>query len=554
MLESKVQNIGTRVLKSIVVLVVVNLIWLGLAAFHLVPFLEYLSLSSRAGGVDPGSAMRFSFSLPRALGFVFPEFVKTSCVSLTGNCPTGEGLYANNNWAVSLYLGTGLVFLVGAARFSDWKKWIVWVSASAVFLAFALGSNLPGYGTISDLVPLLRMSRYSEKYLVGLHLLLVWGAAVGLSCCIQNHKDSIRVSLASFVAAICFAGSFLIGQSFQTLILFIMLLCITALMFLMQRYRKLAYALVVSIVLFDLWSANANLLETLPWQRLADPPRAANLIKQVETLPRIYSNPAGIPETKSFPRDEILKVNLLSEAMAGLYQISNLNAPASINLLRHEELISALSSDEISRACRTRLLANFGVRFVTSYIPLDKYSGMTVHSGPTNPNQPYLYAIPSNSPRIYIAKNIVFADSFEAVIDKLCSALDSKEMAVVRQEDLPANFPLQSQGKVVIKRYSADEVRIDADLEAPGLLVLNDSYFPGWQATVNGSPQSIIPVNQQVRGLVLEKGPSSMVFSYKPFSYRIGAIISTITFLLLVAYCFLPRKYGSAISTKIAGE
>ena len=55
-----------------------------------------------------------------------------------------------------------------------------------------------------------------------------------------------------------------------------------------------------------------------------------------------------------------------------------------------------------------------------------------------------------------------------------------------------------------------------------GLLVLSDTYFPGWQATVNGEAGEIHPTNIAFRGVVVGAGPTEVVFRYRPANFRAG--------------------------------
>ena len=83
-------------------------------------------------------------------------------------------------------------------------------------------------------------------------------------------------------------------------------------------------------------------------------------------------------------------------------------------------------------------------------------------------------------------------------------------------------------------------VEIHATTEQPGLLVLSDSFFPGWTATVDGSPREIYRVDVALRGVVVPSGEHTIVFTYQSRWFQIGAVISLVGWLLVLAL-ILPR-------------
>jgi hypothetical protein len=74
-------------------------------------------------------------------------------------------------------------------------------------------------------------------------------------------------------------------------------------------------------------------------------------------------------------------------------------------------------------------------------------------------------------------------------------------------------------------------VEVEATLERPGLVVLADAYYPGWQATVDGGAASILPTNHLFRGVVAPAGTHRVRFEYAPASLRAGMIGSAFGWL-----------------------
>ncbi|HOS03434.1 MAG TPA: YfhO family protein, partial [Candidatus Hydrogenedentes bacterium] len=77
------------------------------------------------------------------------------------------------------------------------------------------------------------------------------------------------------------------------------------------------------------------------------------------------------------------------------------------------------------------------------------------------------------------------------------------------------------------------EVLVRVTDTRPGVLVLTDAWYPGWQVTVDGVKTAVLPVDGAFRGVSLEKGPHEILFSYVPQSYRLGKQISAAACLLV---------------------
>ncbi len=99
-----------------------------------------------------------------------------------------------------------------------------------------------------------------------------------------------------------------------------------------------------------------------------------------------------------------------------------------------------------------------------------------------------------------------------------------------------------ADSRVRIVSYEPDEVRIEASLPRPGFLLLLDTYFPGWSATVNGRKTPIYRADYNFRAVSLPTGRSTICFSYQPWSLRVGAVLSAASLLAIGALWFWPRK------------
>lgn len=87
---------------------------------------------------------------------------------------------------------------------------------------------------------------------------------------------------------------------------------------------------------------------------------------------------------------------------------------------------------------------------------------------------------------------------------------------------------------VRIDDYEDTRVRIAVDSSQPGFLVLTDSYYPGWQAWINGRLEPILRANTVLRAVPVPAGHSNVEFRYRPRSFYVGAAIAVGTVGLTV--------------------
>lgn len=84
------------------------------------------------------------------------------------------------------------------------------------------------------------------------------------------------------------------------------------------------------------------------------------------------------------------------------------------------------------------------------------------------------------------------------------------------QVTLPQRVTPDEVGPVSVTLYDAREVALEADAAEDSLLVLADLAYPGWRATIDGTPAPILVVDGVFRGLALAPGSHEVRFSYRP--------------------------------------
>jgi uncharacterized membrane protein YfhO len=102
-----------------------------------------------------------------------------------------------------------------------------------------------------------------------------------------------------------------------------------------------------------------------------------------------------------------------------------------------------------------------------------------------------------------------------------------------------------TSAKISEARSDHEGLFLRVSLQRRAFLVVNDSFFPGWQAAIDGDTTRVYRTNGLVRGVVVPAGEHVVEFRYRPDSWRRGVYISFTSLLfagvLLVASLRAPR-------------
>ena len=91
--------------------------------------------------------------------------------------------------------------------------------------------------------------------------------------------------------------------------------------------------------------------------------------------------------------------------------------------------------------------------------------------------------------------------------------------------------------------YEPTRVVIEVESSGPGWLVLSDTHYAGWEATVDGRSTPIYQANGCVRAVPIEAGQHRVVFRFRPRAFYQGALISGISGISwLVAFVVLKAR------------
>lgn len=147
-----------------------------------------------------------------------------------------------------------------------------------------------------------------------------------------------------------------------------------------------------------------------------------------------------------------------------------------------------------------------------------------VSPAPTRPGQELLYTSPGGLkvfrnpgafPRLWTVHQVKAAPDAQALVAALgIPGTDLRRTALVLHSPGPLE---QCEGdRTAITRYEAGRVEFSAWMKCRGLAVLADTWFPGWQARVDGRRVELHQVYGALRGVVLEAGQHRVEMVYRP--------------------------------------
>lgn len=455
-----------------------------LGAVQFFPTLQYLLLSSESRLLTSEGMLRFSLQPALSLGLIVPPRLLQNAIV--------NPLALNVEeipWALSIYVGLGLVLLLPAIRNAPRHFLLPAALLVSGSIILSWGSYLPEAEELLNALPFLRVARYPEKLLLIPQTLLAIGIGFGFSSVIAKYR-SASVTMCCTVCTLL-----------------------------------LAY--------LDLSAQHRGILPTSSWASLSKLPlwaaQIAPRLRNDDDALRIYGNTAeGVVAVTDSHRNA-QSTNLMIEQLAAVHGASNVVGGASINTDEFTALHKFIHS--LPAENRITFLGMLGVNLITSPSPLT-LPGLSLIYQDTSPAPAYVYEVQPLVARAYLPSTILCLTSKE----ETQAAIKNSQLAVgdtsiqtdetCRQTRSPEPDTADS---ISITEYLPSTVKISVTTKHPRYVVLNDSFFPGWSATVNHTPSAIIRANYFARAVRVPAGQSMVEFRYRPAPLLWGFLVSILT-------------------------
>lgn len=152
-------------------------------------------------------------------------------------------------------------------------------------------------------------------------------------------------------------------------------------------------------------------------------------------------------------------------------------------------------------------------------------------------------------PRAYLVPNAIVRPPGKTSIDILNfmaeNAFDPRREVIFEQGDAPPNIPTVTRLPLPseVRLEQADDMYLRIRVKTPEeqYLVIADTYYPGWKATIDGIPASIYRANYLMRGIAIPPGEHVVELRFEPASFWLGFRITLSVALGLIAVWALWR-------------
>jgi hypothetical protein len=483
---------------------------------------------------------------------------------------------------VSYYLGAFSVFGVALwFCFSSKCEKAVLLTVTVVSLLCAFGSYTPIYPFLYRAWPLLGAVRYPEKFFFFTFVMLIYMAmrgvkrflheggeaekkpyavlalvcAIWLGLYLYVRVDTVNVAglLSDIAGAQVISGATLVADILanleRQLILSFAVVLLSVLLVTNAVRRRLVHVLLVLTVFVDLAWANKDALFLLDPDFVRQSPRI--LQAGARNNSRLFYYPSGknlhpssvsITGRPAFKDATALALqNLLPNAgiLDGVDYMQEIDA---LGRNRYAQFLSF--ANKLDFDGQLRVLRLFNVGYLISFRELS--AGGIHFAGRFPQYYSWLYKVDGSVPRAYVVNKATAVANADAVLPLLSDAKfdGAREIILEGSEPLEPQRPLQATANIA--RYEDSLVSIAVTSNDDAVLVLADSYYPGWHAYVDGREAKILRANFFSRGVHVRPGDHVVEFKYEPRSFRLGLLISLLTLLGTTAVsAFLLNRPGT---------
>lgn len=188
-----------------------------------------------------------------------------------------------------------------------------------------------------------------------------------------------------------------------------------------------------------------------------------------------------------------------------------------------------VSIDDMSQ----KLLTLNAVGTVLSTLPISGEHALKLNTTlSSGDGRIYVYDNQTALPRAYMADDTRIAKTVLQAEQILADTSFMPGRSVIAEEPLEIKAEGILHADTQITDQSDTRVSVSVSrLNKQAVLVLADTYYPAWKATLDGKPVRIYPVNINQRGVIVPSGNHSVTFFYESTLFKIGSIITATAFV-----------------------
>jgi hypothetical protein len=143
---------------------------------------------------------------------------------------------------------------------------------------------------------------------------------------------------------------------------------------------------------------------------------------------------------------------------------------------------------------------------------------------------PNLWEVRDVAPFVSWTGNVEVVNGMAAAFERLRSVRPGT-LAVVEEGATQTSAIPSRAGRLLALDWNTVSAEIDAP--APGLVVLTEAWYPGWEATVDGAPTPIVVTNGAYRGVRVDAGVHRIELRYRARGYLVLAGVELLTLIAI---------------------
>ncbi len=201
---------------------------------------------------------------------------------------------------------------------------------------------------------------------------------------------------------------------------------------------------------------------------------------------------------------------------------------------------------------RQGVLDRLGVAFLVSDHVDPNEPWPIVAKGSWKEKQFAIHHNPSALPRAYVVPHARLApDSAPKELAQLQS-IDGRDAVLMDRDPLGNVARRQAFRPAEYHTADSDHVSVQVATEAPGLLVVADTWMPGWTARLDGQDVPVLRGNRTQRVVALPTpGRHEVVMSYQPPGFVAGVAVSVVSLALWGIACCVAVRTGAGTSPRV---
>lgn len=175
----------------------------------------------------------------------------------------------------------------------------------------------------------------------------------------------------------------------------------------------------------------------------------------------------------------------------------------------------------------------------------------------TIPKFRFVQSLPGNDlfenlnvmPRFFLVHRAIAAGSREEAIKLIESrSIDFKTTAITYQPlSLTAAGATYSEN-IKPLAYEPNSLELSVTSSGTSLLVMSETWYPGWEAWLDGKPARILQSNLAFRGVVIPDGTHTVRMEFRPTILWVSLGVSALTVLVLVSLAVIGTYSSPTIS------